>query len=79
MAIDPFDNENWFYRGCILAYLDDTEAHRRHCAGMLAQLGDTKVHEVAERIVKTSLLLAGTTPDLKALTELIERALAGNG
>jgi eukaryotic-like serine/threonine-protein kinase len=76
IELQPTEHWHWFARGCLLAYLDDTEAYRAHCRAMLERFGDTKDQLVADRLGKTCLLLPSAGGDVERLNELIDRALS---
>jgi tetratricopeptide (TPR) repeat protein len=79
IELQPTDHWDWFRRGCLLAYLNKTEAYRAHCRAMLERFGDTKDHFIADRTGKTCLLLAEVGGDPTQLSELVDRALASGG
>jgi tetratricopeptide (TPR) repeat protein len=77
MELDPTQMKQWYFRGCLLAYLRDEPAYRAHCEQMLKQFehrGPSEWDDTA----KTSLLLAGT-PHLARLNAILDRASATHG
>jgi tetratricopeptide (TPR) repeat protein len=74
MELDPPSIMPWYYRGCLLAYLEDEPTYRAHCDAMLKHFERSGPRE-GERTAKTSLLLPGT-PHLARLNEVLDRALA---
>src|SRR5205085_3958681 len=42
IELDPSDHFNWYRRACLLAYLNDTRAHRAICRAMLERFDDAK-------------------------------------
>jgi len=74
MELDPTPIWAWYYRGCLLAYLEDEPAYRAHCDAMLKQFEHGGPRE-GERTAKTCLLLPGT-PHLARLDAVLDRALA---
>ena len=52
MALEPASELAWLQSGSLLAYLDDREAFRKHCAAMLERFGNTQDRNVAERTAK---------------------------
>jgi tetratricopeptide (TPR) repeat protein len=57
IQIDPTDHWPWYYEGCLLAYLDDEPAYRRHCADMLQRFGASSDGHILDCTVKTCSLL----------------------
>jgi tetratricopeptide (TPR) repeat protein len=75
IELNPADNWNWYYEGCLLAYLRDREAYAANCRAMLGRWGGTADPELAERTAKTCLLLPGAA-DPQQLLSLTEGAVA---
>jgi tetratricopeptide (TPR) repeat protein len=68
---NPGDHWPWYFRGCLLAYTDHSDAYRAHCRLMLQQFGTTKDRGVADRTAKTCLMVPGATPDLAQQLRLV--------
>src|SRR5204863_504915 len=74
VAAVPDRHFAWYYRGCLLAYLGDVDAYRKHCNAMLEKFGNREAAEVADRTAKTCLLLS-EGGDSKRLLAEADRAL----
>ena len=72
--LDPKGIFPWYYRGCLLAYLQDESAYRAHCEAMLKQFEHGGPRE-AERTAKTCLLV-DRPAHLERLDAVLDRALA---
>jgi tetratricopeptide (TPR) repeat protein len=75
IELNPQDHWNWYYRGCLLAYLGQDRTYRDHCRAMLQRFGGSDEREIADRTAKTCLLVADPA-DPGQLLALAERALA---
>ncbi len=73
---EPNKDWTWYERSPLLILAQDEAGYRQHCRQMLDRYADTRVSLVAERVVKSSLLLPATGEDLEAAHRLIESALA---
>jgi serine/threonine protein kinase/Flp pilus assembly protein TadD len=59
IKLDPGRHWNWYYRGCLLAYLNDTSDYRALCDAMLRRFAGATDPSILERTAKTCLLLPG--------------------
>ena len=57
IKLDPGRHWNWYYRGCLLAYLNDVSGYRDLCHPMLERFADATDPSILDRTVKTCLLL----------------------
>jgi WD40 repeat protein len=73
----PEEHELWYKSAGLWLMLDDTEAYRRHCQGMLDRFGQTDAPIVAERTVKACLLIPDGLTDLAPVVRLADRAITG--
>lgn len=60
LGIDPADHWPWFYRGCLLAYLGEESAYRKHAADMLGRFGASRDAHVLDCTAKTGSLYPGS-------------------
>jgi serine/threonine protein kinase/tetratricopeptide (TPR) repeat protein/WD40 repeat protein len=73
----PSDHMAWFLHATVRLQLGDREGYRRACREMLTRFGQMNDPIIAERTVKTCLLLPSVVGDTKRVTMLAERAVAG--
>ena len=81
IKLDPQRHWNWYYRGCLLAYLNDTSDYRVLCDAMLHRFGGATDPSILDRTAKTCLLLPGESapPGLPTPLDLAARALRQAG
>ena len=81
IKLHPENNDNWYYRGCLLAYLNDAGQYRAACAGMLSRFADSTDASTLDRTAKTCSLLPGIAPVSESADPLTlaNRALASAG
>jgi tetratricopeptide (TPR) repeat protein len=72
--LDPSDHLAWFQHAAVCLQLGDIEGYRRACREMLTRFGQTNDPGIAERIVKTCLLVPDAVSDSRLITELADRA-----
>jgi serine/threonine protein kinase len=77
IELDPSQHDCWYFRGCVLAYLDDRAGYEDHCRRMLGRFGQATTRPVADRIAKTYLLVSRTDKECQAVMPLVDRALRG--
>jgi WD40 repeat protein/serine/threonine protein kinase/tetratricopeptide (TPR) repeat protein len=76
LKLRPNDHWLWYRAIAVHAHLGNQEEYRRLCRGMLECFGTTDDPNIAERIAKSCLLLAGGSEGRKKLAKLIDLALA---
>lgn len=72
LVIDPSDHWPWFYQGCVLAYLGDEAAYKKHCAQMLERFGSRAEGPVLDCTAKTCSLVPGAG-DPERLNQIANR------
>jgi tetratricopeptide (TPR) repeat protein len=72
----PEDHFLWYQAAALEAYRGDREGYQRVCRGLLERFGNTRSPYIAERAVKSCLLLAGVIEDRKRMADLTRVALA---
>jgi serine/threonine protein kinase/tetratricopeptide (TPR) repeat protein len=81
IKLDPGRHWNWYYRGCLLAYLNDVSGYRAVCHGMLERFAGAADPSILDRTAKTCLLLPGdpSPPGSPNPLDLAARALRQAG
>jgi serine/threonine protein kinase/Flp pilus assembly protein TadD len=77
IRLDPSDHWNWHYDAPLRLFLGDVEGYRRDCREMVARFQGTDDPKIADRTVKTCLLLPDAVDDLAPVFRLAERAVTG--
>jgi serine/threonine protein kinase/Tfp pilus assembly protein PilF len=57
IKLDPQRHWNWYYRACLLAYLNDASDYRALCDAMLERFAGATDPSILDRTAKTCLLL----------------------
>jgi len=79
IVLDPANHWSWYLRGCLLAYLGKTQAHRELSHAMLARFGKAPEQFIRERTAKTCLLIPGAVEDSAALYQIMDEAVKAGG
>lgn len=81
IKLDPQRHWNWYYRGCLLAYLNDRSEYRVLCDEMLRRFEGATDPSILDRTAKTCLLLPGepSPPGAPNPLDLAVRALRQGG
>jgi tetratricopeptide (TPR) repeat protein len=72
LALDPYDNEVWFLRSALLAYLGQCDAYERHCCAMLERFGTPSSAGEVDKTVKSYLLTPRPPADCRRVMPLVE-------
>jgi WD40 repeat protein len=75
IKLDPSDHVAWFFDAPLRLQLDDVRGYRDVCREMLERFERTEAPDVAERVVRTCLLVPGGVDDLARVQKLAERVL----
>ena len=76
IELNPLNHWPWYYRGCILAYLENADdAYSDNCSGMLDRFATSGDWAAVDRTIKSSLL-SPAPQNLKRLAELARNYLA---
>jgi len=70
--LDPTDPFNWFYHGCLVAYIGDLDGYQNVCKGMFQRFANSSDPTVRDKTAKTCCLLeeSGVAPkELLAIAE----------
>ena len=57
ISVGPEDHWSWYNRGCVLAYLRETQAYHEHCRQMIKRFARPEQVHIGERTAKIALLL----------------------
>jgi len=74
--LDPDGHFNWYFRGCLLAYLNDRSTYDSNRSATLNRFRGTKDHDTAERIAKAALLMPIDPDELRQAAALIDFSLS---
>jgi serine/threonine protein kinase/Flp pilus assembly protein TadD len=76
VKLQPENHWHWYYRACLLAYLDKELPFRLHCRAMLQQFANAADGDTLDRTTKSALLLPnGIGGDAEALAQRAEQNL----
>jgi tetratricopeptide (TPR) repeat protein len=67
---------SWCSRGCLLAYLGETQAYHEHCRGMVKRFGPGTAPGVMQATLTACLLLPGAGGDPGTLAGIADRHLS---
>lgn len=72
IQLDPSDVMNWYYRGCLTAYLGDKAAYREDCTGMFRQFSANSNVTIRDKTAKTCGLLPDSGVDPRDLLKVTD-------
>jgi tetratricopeptide (TPR) repeat protein len=77
LALEPHDHYQWYDSSALELFIGDQEAYRRICRELLDRFGQSDDPIVAERVLKTCVLVPVLARDQNAVQKLADRVVTG--
>ncbi len=77
LVLEPHDHYQWYDSSALVLFVGDQDAYRRICRELLDRFGQTDDPIVAERVLKTCVLVPVLARDQSTVQKLADRVVTG--